>query len=224
MTTWTQIWKNRDVSSADYSHESLLKLNGYDGAQSALTPKSISEANDLYAVHMRLHRGDSIYEIGCGAGAFLYHWNTIGYQVGGCDISKSLIGHAQKAIPKGFFSVNSATDFPVNRWDHVVSFGVNFYLDNEELTRMLDLAVMKAKYSISIFDIADADKASECENFRKNTIPDYEEKYTGLGHYYHSKSMILDYADRLGLRCQIYDQNIPGYENSKWRFNATILL
>lgn len=224
MTTWTQIWQNRDITSADYSHESILKLNGYDGKQSALTPESISAANEEYTRHMHLHRGDNIYEIGCGAGAFLYHWQKCGHEVGGCDISQSLIDHATKAITSGTFSVDSATNFPVNRWDHVVSFGVSFYLDGKDFYRMIDLAIMKAKYSVSIFDIADADKKEDCENFRKATIPNYEENYVGLGHHYHSKKDVLDYINKLGLRCHIYDQNIPGYENSKWRFNITILL
>jgi ubiquinone/menaquinone biosynthesis C-methylase UbiE len=57
--------------------------------------------------------GTSVFEVGCGAGAFLYELEALGCKVGGVDHSPALIGKAMKAMPSGGFKVSDAAAFQV---------------------------------------------------------------------------------------------------------------
>jgi len=226
MNQWKELWKNR-VNHTDepLAQETLLKLNGYDGKQSDLNPNNLGKAQQHFERVMDLQRGESIYEIACGAGAFMWRWRSQQFHtIGGCDISANLIGYATEALPQGHWSVADATSFPVDRWDHVVSFGLCMYLPKDEMYTMLNRMIMKAKRSISLYDIPDLAKKQGCEDERRKLIPDYDERYKELNHFYHSKEELAAYLESLGLDYEIYDQDIPGYENAKWRFNVTVRL
>jgi cyclopropane fatty-acyl-phospholipid synthase-like methyltransferase len=225
MTNWNEVWKGRKATHEGLEYIDLLKLNGYDGNQSNLNPTNLTVAQDLYAKEIGLERGDDIYEIACGAGAFLYRWSALGHSVGGCDISEGLLECAKDAFPRGQWDLAEAETFSVGRrWDHVVSFGLCMYISTETLKNMIGRMVMKAKRSISIYDIPDLAKKDGCEEERRQLIPGYDEKYQGLGHHYHSKEELTQYIESFGLSCKIWDQKIDGYENAKWRFNLVVTI
>lgn len=225
MTNWNELWKNRKAVSDRLNYEDLLKLNGYDGAQSDLNTRNLPAVQEIYAKKMDLQREDDIYEIACGAGAFLYNWSAMGHPVGGCDISEGLLACAKRALPYGIWHLDSAETFQVaRRWDHIVSFGLCMYISPQKLEALIGRMVMKAHHTVSVFDIPDLAKREACEEHRRSLIPDYDNKYKGLEHFYHSKEEVAGYFNALGFNCDIYDQDIPGYENAKWRFNVTVSL
>jgi cyclopropane fatty-acyl-phospholipid synthase-like methyltransferase len=224
-TTWNEIWKNRKVEFDSLDYSNLLKLNGYDGPQSNLTPQNLNLAHKIYAEKMNLKPNQSIFEVGCGAGSFLYNWYNSGHKVGGCDISKNLLECTKKILPRGEWYLASDSEFEKEpKWDHLVSFGVCMYLTPREVLNLIDRMINKANFSVSLFEISDLDKMIDCEKERRRMIPNYEVKYKDLNHFYHSKNDISEHLNKLGLNYTIYDQYIPGYENSKWRFNVTINL
>lgn len=225
MKNWNDIWKGRKAEHGKLEYTDLLALNGYDMAQSNLNPTNLPAAQELYAKEIGLERGDDIYEVACGAGAFMHYWSTLGHPVGGSDISASLIDCATAALPHGDWALADAETFPVGRrWDHVTSFGLCMYISPETLKTMIGRMIMKARRSISIYDIPDLSKKAQCEDERRRLIPDYDEKYQGLGHHYHSKEELTTWFEGLGLNCKIWDQEIPGYENAKWRFNLVVTI
>lgn len=225
MKNWNEIWSSRTGKAGAVEWSDLLRANGYDGAQSNLNVENLSAALNRYAREIRLERGDSVYEIGCGAGAFLHQWSHQGHAVGGCDLSQPLVDCAKEALPKGNWSQAAAHEFPVGgRWDHLVSFGLCLYLTPVEVEDLIVRMVMKAKRSVSIYDIPDESKQWACEEERERLIPDYKNRYAGLHHYYHSKERIAAKLAALGLSVTIKDQDIPGYENGKWRFNLFVHL
>lgn len=227
MANWIDIWTDRDVPvSKNLNLEDLLRLNGYDGGQSVITPESLRTAICTYERKMQLERGESIYEVGCGAGAFLHTWHSLGYDVGGSDLSPKLIEYAKKGLPSGQWNVLEANKIPISRYyDHITAFGLFLYFpDYDYAKEVLYRMLMSAKRTVSIFDIPDLAKKEECENYRRKMIPDYDTKYATAQHLYYSKEWWLNIAEDLGLRCSIYDQDISGYENSQWRFNVTFSL
>jgi ubiquinone/menaquinone biosynthesis C-methylase UbiE len=227
MNTWKDIWtKRKKLEVNNLTHNDLFKLNGFDGLHSSINEDTIIPALTEYSKKMNLFGDESIYEIGCGAGAFLYHWHTMNHHVGGCDISESLLEYADKAIPNRTWECIEANKLNVkDKYDHVISFSTFFYFPNyvyakEVVYRM----IMKANKSISIFDIPDLELKKETESFRKETIPNYEESYADLKHLYYPKEWWTNIANELGLTAVIYNQNIKGYNNSEWRYNVTISL
>ena len=227
MNTWKDIWVKRKTLDVDkITHNDLFKLNGYDNLRSTITEKTIIPALSTYSEKMNLMIADSIYELGCGSGAFLYHWYKLGHSVGGCDISESLLEYANKTIPDSVWECIEGNKLKVkDKYDHVVSFGTFFYFpDYEYAKEVVYRMIMKANKSISIFDIPDLELKNESETFRKETIPNYEESYANLKHLYYPKEWWVNIANELGLTAVIYNQNIKGYTNSDWRYNVTISL
>lgn len=101
--------------------------------------------------------GTSVWQVGCGAGAFLYPFYERGCSVGGTDLSPSLIAEASAVMPAGRFSVQGAPDDPaVPPADLVVSsvasvrFGTPGY--SEAVVRRL---VARARRAVLITDIPD---------------------------------------------------------------------
>lgn len=223
-TNWKDIWEKKGQTIKDLSHESLLEISGFDGGQSVLTPEMLRKALHRYEREIGLERGESIYEVGCGCGSFLYHWYKTGYDVGGSDLSGSLISIATQALPKGYWEVSEANKFYINRgFDHITAFSMFFYFPDYDYAKdVLYRMIMKGRRSVSIFDIPDLSKKEHCENVRRSLIPDYDEKYKDITHLYYPKSWWIDTLNGLGLRYKIYDQDIPGYENGKFRYNITI--
>ncbi len=90
--------------------------------------------------------GDSIFEAGCGSGAFLaelasYRQVTLA----GVDFAENLVDIAKDALP-GDFSVADITDLsaiPSDRYDKVLSHGVFLYLDSEDAARRAALEMLR---------------------------------------------------------------------------------
>jgi len=223
---WTDIWKNREATISDYTLASLLKLNGYDGVQADLNPDNLKIALSEYESMLRVVRDDSFYDVGCGSGAFLYYWSERGHNVGGCDISHNLIDVAKKSISQGTWEVCEAKNLRIKkRYDHVTAFGSFFYFpDYDYAQEALYRMIMKSNKTVSVFDVPDITKKESSEAARRELIPDYDEKYKDAPHLYYHKDWWMEIAMNLGLRCYIYEQRIPGYKNSEWRYNITYWL
>jgi len=223
---WTDIWKNRQVTATDFTLTNLLKLNGYDGVQADLNPENLKNALADYETMLLVDKEDSFYDVGCGSGAFLYYWNEKGHAVGGCDISNSLVNVARQSLTNGTWEVCEANKLKIRkRYDHLTAFGSFFYFpDYDYAKEVLHRMIMKAKKTVSVFDIPDIVKKDSSEAARRELIPDYDEKYKDAPHLYYHKDWWMELGISLGLRCYVYEQRIPGYKNSDWRYNITYWL
>jgi len=227
MKTWKEIWKNRslnDIEDTTLNHQALIKLNGFDAPSSHIPLSSLALWQEQLKRELRIDIADSVYEVGCGSGGFLYNLYKQGFHIGGCDISESLINYAKEALPKGKWEITSANNININRWDHVLSFSVFHYLTPSEAKETLLRMIMKAKHSVAILDINNAMKEEAFENHRSEIYENYAERYKDLKQTYYHKSWWIDILDSLGVNYRIYDQDIQNYEIGKFRYNIIILL
>jgi SAM-dependent methyltransferase len=217
---WAEIWEHRVQEPKKMTHMDLLKANGYDNARSTLYPWNLGHAQDYYWKLINLRDDDSVYEVGCGSGAFLYNLYQDRTKVGGLDLSSNLIELAKLNLPGGKWEHGDAHSLNIEeKWDHVVSFGLFFYFPDlgyaeSVLFRMLE----KANKTISIYDLPDLDRKDECEEMRRATTPNYDRDYADLQHLYYSKQWFMHIARKLNLHLTIFDQVVPDYENGKYRF------
>ncbi len=222
---WFKIWNQRKLESKNVSTLSLLmKANGYDSDFA-----KIEEAHWLDYVFRQgeklgITNYDSIFEVGCGAGAFLYPFYQQGNKVAGIDYSGVLVNYAQEIMPQANFEVGEAINISGdNQFDIVVCNGVFLYFPNYEyaekvITRMVKLA----KKAVGIFDIPDVEKEKEALAFRKGEMGEgeYEEKYRGLEHLFYSKDWFKQILARKLFK--IEDQEFPQYGNAPYRFNVYV--
>jgi len=226
LSNWNDIWRSRDTSSSIEGSplRKLMLMNGYDSATGNLDEKDWQKWVLHLAAKHNIERGTSVFEVGCGAGAFLYPLHEQGARVAGSDISKTLIDYAHGVFTSSDFEIAEAKDLPTSpAYDVVLSMGVFLYFPNlEYASNVFKRMIEKARYSVSILDIPNIQNRDATEAKRRKLvgIKEYEKKYSGLQHLYYSKNWFVEQAAAVGVSIELNDQNLTGYNNSDGRFNV----
>ncbi len=223
MNNWKKIW-NKNERVEKIILEMLIKADGFD------SPTGNFEVGDwlkytksLYD-KLEMQRDDTIYDVGCGSGAFIYPLYLQNHRVGGLDYSSVLIELAGTVMRDGDFSAMEALEIDIEqKYDIVLSHSVFFYFKDLEYARKVILKMLqKATKKIAIFDINDRSKQDVYHKTRTKTMSkeEYEEKYRGLEHLFYSKDFFRKIAKENNLTIEIWDQNFEKYNNSQFRFNV----
>jgi cyclopropane fatty-acyl-phospholipid synthase-like methyltransferase len=222
---WKEIWSKRADSGAEKpSLDALIKLDGFDTGAGRIEAADWQTYAGIIADKLGIRDSDTVYELGCGAGAVLYalrqkHTLT----VGGLDYSSALIAAASRAMPDGEFtaaeakSVDSATQY-----DYVISNSVFHYFPLEYATDVLARMIKKAKIAVAVMEVPDAKTRQESENLRRDALSqeEYEKKYAGLEHTYYDRNWFKQQAVAHSCNCEIFDGCIPNYAQNAFRFGA----
>ena len=223
---WQEIWEARRLDPSRGSVlAQLMAADGLDTGFGSVSEDSWRSFAKRVASELSLQPGESVFEVGCGAGAFLYDFWQRGVAVGGIDRSSSLIGFARDAMPCGAFSVADATALDVTgRHDIVLACGVFLYFaDLPYAADVIGRMCAKARRAIAVLDTPDAEKRDAAMGLRRGTMgaAEYEARYAGLDHLYYAKDWVRDALVAGGMSgVRIEDQAIPGYANAAYRFNA----
>jgi SAM-dependent methyltransferase len=225
--TWRQVWAARALDPSKGSTlAQLMAADGLDTGFGNVSEDAWREFVRRQAASLGLGAGSTVFEVGCGSGAFLYELNALGCAVAGLDQSPALVEYARAAIPRGDFVVADASalaDTPPA--DVVLSWGVFLYFPSLEYARtVLERMVRKATCAVAIYDLPDAARREEALAFRRGSLgPEkYDRKYAGLDHLYFDRDALAAELRRLGLvDVRVEDQRIDGYANAAFRFNVT---
>lgn len=232
--TWSQVWAQRFVGPSDSAPalEELIRIDGFDVGAGAITVASWREYSASIATTLGLRRDDLVFEIGCGAGALLLALQEdAGVRVCGMDLSGPLIATAQRALPSGQFFVADATAPPPPEVEAVVATSkavvsnsvVHYFPALEDVNRMVGwLAGLVPQ--IALLEVPDAATMSASEQERAAALPpgEYARRYeeSGLRHLYIHRDEMHDIARVHGLSVETVQQEIRGYRQSRFRFNA----
>jgi len=222
--SWKNIWSNRPVPEHGSTLEKLLMLNGMDTGFG-----SVSEQGWLTYVNgiinkCQLTKESTVFEVGCGSGAFLFPLYEQGIPVAGLDFSEKLLQTARQIMPLAQFNCAEASETINGRYSHVFSSGVFMYFPNLEyaatvITNMADAADQQ----LVILDLPDINKKKPSETARRQLYSkgDYQKDYQGLSHQYYEKNWIRAELQKSGFNSvEIVEQHIEGYQNSAYRLNV----
>lgn len=144
--------------------------------------------------------GDSLFEAGCGAGAFLAqlasHYRV---SLAGVDFAENLVAMARQKLV-GDFQVADITDMPSiasGRYDVVLSHGVFLYLESTEAARRAALElvrVAKPGGTIYIGVVNDPERTGTYD-------------YPPSGFFVLSRAFWRDLAHEQGLTLELVDQD-----------------
>ena len=223
MNNWKEIW-NKEERITKYILELLLKADGFDSPTGHFGVDDwLIYTSTLYA-KLGIKVNDSIFDVGCGSGAFIYPLFLKGYHVGGLDYSKILTNLIRTIIPNGLFFTKEAIEMDEqNKYDVVISNGVFQYFKNlEYATKVTNKMIKKARKKIAIFDINDKEKEYNYHDLRMKTMPEdeYKKKYKDLKHLFFPKNFFSSLAKNNNLKIEIWDQDSNIYSSSKFRFNV----
>ena len=169
---------------------------------------------------------DKLLEVGCGAGMLLIPLSKLAKTAHGVDLSLSLINKLRKAHPELNVFVAGANNLPFENesYDKILVHSVFQYFPSTKYANDVVfelLRVCKKPGSILIMDVPDLGEKRECiEYIRKLHPKKYSDK--SLQHLFYNKNFFERICSQKSLKCQIFDQNIKGYENSRFRFNVLI--
>src|SRR5258707_146698 len=113
---WRSVWERKGTEVADQTPdlERLLKANGYDTGCAGVSTAAWTAHVDRVLNRLGAIAGQTLFEVGCGAGAFLIPVQERGLTVAGCDYSSTLAALAAKAIPDGQFECCQASEVPLS--------------------------------------------------------------------------------------------------------------
>ena len=220
---WRQIWSSRPAADEPTL---LARLMHADGYLSGFSPSSEASFRRFVADVMErtgMEPGHSVFEIGCGAGAFLLPLAEAGLQVGGLDFAAPQVALARASLPGDRFFAAEAAAYDAEPVDHVVSNGVFLYFpDLAYAEAVLVKAMTAARRSVSVLDTPDAALRAESEAYRRNTMGEveYRHAYVGLEHLYVAREWFAELAARHGWRCEIEGQTLEGHPQARFRFNV----
>jgi trans-aconitate methyltransferase len=226
MNKWRDIWNKRKLPDKSSLLQSLIAADGFDSGAGEVLQENWLHYVDWVIKVLEITKTDSIFELGCGSGAFLYPFWERGYKINGADRSKALIDIAKNVMSDVPFSVCDANEITSDeKYDFTISNGVFHYFPDlqyaeQVLFKMLEKAIKK----VMICDIPNLATKEQAEEYRRNELSEgeYEAKYKGLEHLYYSKGWFQEKLSKHKCHFEIFDQNINDYGNNDFRFNVVI--
>lgn len=224
---WKDVWSRRHADErSNLALHDLIALDGFDSGAGKIEVEDWREYARRVARKLNLNDETSVYEVGCGAGAFLYALcEQYNLKVGGVDYSAGLIAAAQRAFPSSDFQCLEAADIDTKKkYDYVIANSVFHYFDLDyaktTLLKMLD----KANLGVCILEIPDFKTKNQSEKLRRDilTAEEYERKYNGLQHTYYDREWFKSIANEYGMDIEIFDGCVPNYAQNQFRFGLII--
>ena len=229
MENWKSIWNSKNIQkNAEITISDLIKLNGFDTGVGSYTCEEWLIMTEEFVNLFELKNDQNIYEIGCGAGAFLYAIkNKVDVNCYGIDYSESLIDIAKKYL-NGSFKVAEANNPPSfdTKFELIFLHSVFQYFPNEKYA--FDVIrkshkLIKEGGKLCLLDVNDKEFESDSRLMRKksfNNDDDYNEFYKGLDHLFISKERLENHLISIGFRnIKFFKHAVEGDKVRKYRFN-----
>ena len=228
---WHEVWSQRTLTDhtdggRGLTLDDLIVADGFNTGHGDIEADAWIEFTHRTYELFDLSPGDSLFDVGCGSGAFLYPASRRGVDVGGIDYSTSLIDIAERAMPDGSFAVCDANELATApSADVVMSFGVFLYFPSLDYARqVIERMCRKATRAVAVFEIPDValeGQALEARQAAAGGAAAYAKRYEGLGHLSFSTQWVTSVLEEQGLvDVTVEPQSIRGYGNGDFRFNA----
>jgi len=223
---WHAIWQRRtpypDLTS---TLAQLIPLDGYNAFGGPSETNWLAYIEQI-AARLPIASDASVFDVGCGSGAFLYPFYQAGRRVGGLDYSETLVNIARATMPNADLQVGEATTLnTAETFDVVVSQAMFMYLPSHDYAAtVLRKMVQKATRSIGIFDVPDLATRDADLAQRRQALGDeeYARRYAGLDHQYYARDWFAQRLADMAVNVRVEDQCLRGYAHSAYRFNVFI--
>ena len=226
---WKVVWNRRQAAEVALSGDwqdvflELKRLNGFDVVDGGIPLNSLLMQGRRIVELLHLSAGMSVYDVGYGAGANLYLMQCEGIAVGGTDYADILVETARRVLPGAReLTCGEADAFDTSlKYDAALSNSVFSYFPSEDFAaRVLTRMLKKTTGAIGLIDLHDAAKEEDFLAYRRATIPDYDERYKGLGKFFYRRTFFEDFARAHNLRIEFPAIEMEGYWNTPFVFNV----
>lgn len=229
---WKNLWNKRSgeldkIEKGDFRKIflELKRSNGFDVVDEltydALYEQYIETKQNLCPAG--LHGGiESVYEVGCGAGANLFLFENEDIRTGGIDYSEGLIGTARQVLKTQDLMCGEAISVSTTpKYDSCFSNSVFSYFPDEEYAlQVLEKMYEKANYSIGILDVHDIQMKEAFIKYREEIVPDYHERYKNLPKLFYSRQLFEKFAADHDMEIVFRESAMEGYWNNQFVFHC----
>ena len=229
MNNWKKIWESRKDNLDKIDKENyrevfaeLKRIDGYDLNGGATTESLLKQYENL-KVALKLSAGETVFEVGCGAGAQLFLFARDGFEIGGLDYSSTQIAIAKKVLPAASELICAgAEDLPTDKkYDAVFSNSVfQYFNDLAYAEHVLEKMFLKSRRSIAVLDVYDKAFEEELIAERRRTIENYDERYKGLPKIFYPRSFFEDFAARHDLSIHFAKNELENYGNAPYTYHV----
>ena len=231
MNNWQKIWSNRKdtldtVDAKDFRavFAELKRIDGFD-LNGGVTPDSLIRQHENLSDALNLSANETVFEVGCGAGANLYLFARDGHKIGGLDYSATLIDIAKKILPAEKVSEQicaGADELPTEKtFDAVFANSVFAYFDDSDYACcVLEKMLLKSRRSIAVLDVYDATFETQLTAERRRTIENYDERYKDLPKLFYPRSFFEDFAARHALKISFAANELENYGNAPFTYHC----
>lgn len=221
MNDWKTVWNKRKYVKSDNILEKLIALNGFDSGAGKISVNDWENYWDYVTQTLGVKNDESVFEIGCGAGALLWKYYENGLCVGGCDYSEILIKSAKEHMNGEFYTQSAIDVNPTRTYEYAISNSVFQYFNSHQYAiNVIEKMLKIANKSIAILDINDADKKEYAENKHRGMLSsdEYDKKYEGLEHRFYHKSWWAELSLKYDCDIIIHDQK----NNELWKCRLSL--
>lgn len=208
--SWHEVWERKGAAEEyerRYEPQSLIELDGFDVGLGELDEEAFRRIAVTARRELELRPGMRLLEVGCGAGALMWHLRDLDLELFGVDYSSTLIEHARRAIPEATFAVADAADPPFEA-DAVLCHGVFHYFPDYAYAERVLEAFRRAAPVALVMDVPDIETREQSEAARR----DGGSKPST--HLYYPRAFFGD--------ARTWANDLSGYGNAPFRFNALL--
>jgi SAM-dependent methyltransferase len=223
---WRDIWQAKGSSSEPIGGSdeqvlrALMRLGGYDSATATLSLEEFGKQARYIVELLDLGPRDSLFEVGCGAGATLFALRPQVARIAGLDYAQSLVSIARAALEGADISCAEACDLDVEpRFDAVLSVGAFLYFpDPGYARRVLERMMAKAHRVVAVIDVNDASRRAVAMELRLAA----NGGKPGPAQLFLERDLFCDVAAEHGWQVRFDECRVAGSINSRYRYNAVL--
>lgn len=231
---WKKIWNSKKASQVKTLSEfdafkELKRADGFDVAvenEKEYYQNFYDEWLNFYEKVNELSGNmDSVYEIGCGSGVNLYMFANRGIcKLGGVDYSESLADNAREITESDDITHGDANNISTDKkYDLVMAESVfQYFTSIDYADTVLRKMIKKSEKLVYLGEVHDAEYEEELMEYRRRTIPNYDENYKGLKKQFYQREWIVRIAEEYGKKVIFTQVDNPQYLNGKYLFNCYI--
>lgn len=229
MNDWKRIWESREDNLSNVDRENyrevfaeLKRIDGFDIGGGASVDSQIRQHENLKAA-LNLSEGETIFEVGCGAGANLYLFARDSFEVGGLDYSATLLDIAKKVLHAASELICAGADeLPTDKkFDAVFANSVFAYFVNLDYAEnVLEKMLAKTRRAVAVLDVYDKAFEDELMAERRRTIENYDERYKNLPKLFYPRRFFEDFANRHDLTFHFAKNELENYGNAPFTYHC----
>ena len=233
---WQELWNNRKINFEELTEQDeqrlileLKRIVGWDfqGKSFSVAIEEFKKEYKYLRENLQLNESStgSIFEVGCGSGANLYFFKKDGFRVGGLDYAENLLAVAKKVVGEENFIeciAGEASQLPTEiKYDSVFAAGVFYYFtDLDYAEKVLDKMVDKAKRSVGLLRMLNADTKEDYLKYRREHTKNYDELYKNLPKLFFPKKFFEEYAAKNDLEVKFSRHHMEGFWNEPFNFDC----